>query len=98
MSLCLVVYIIRSTVWLDNDSFSLNNCTCIQLLDREYQVPVLSPNDVAAINGETAELTGIKILVVLRMWVTADEVTNINHPGGIVAECQAFVSMILPQR
>ena len=68
------------------------------MLNREYQVPVLSPNDVAAINGETAELTGIKILVVLRMWVTADEVTNINHPGGIVAECQAFVSMILPQR
>jgi len=62
---------------------------CIQLFYREYQVPVLSPNYVATVNGETAELTGVKIFVVLWVRVTANEVANINHSGGIVAECQA---------
>jgi hypothetical protein len=61
----------------------------MQLLNRKYQVPVLAPNDIATINGEKAELAGVKILVVLRVWVTTDEVTYINHSGGIVAECQA---------
>jgi len=67
----------------------LYNHTSMQLLNRKYQVPVLAPNDIATINGEKAELAGVKILVVLRVWVTTDEVTYINHSGGIVAECQA---------
>ena len=71
----------------------------MQLLDGENQVPVLAPDNVAVLDGEAAalgfaaslveELAGVEILVVLRVWVTTDEVTYINHSGGIVAECQA---------
>ena len=33
----------------------------MQLLYREYQVPILAPNDIAIINGEMAELAGVEI-------------------------------------
>ena len=39
---------------------SLYNRTCILLLNRKYKVPVVAPNYIATINGETAELAGAR--------------------------------------
>jgi len=54
----------------------------------EYQVPVLTPDHIAIVNSETVEFTGVKIFVVLRMWMTADKISDINQLCCIVAECQ----------
>ena len=61
----------------------------MELFNRENQVPVLSPYDVAVINSKTAELAWVKIFVVLGMRVTTDEVANIDCLGSIVVESQA---------
>ena len=60
----------------------------MQLLDGEYQVPVAAPDDVAAVEGEGAELLGIKVFVVLRMRVPTDVVADIHRAVGAVAENQ----------
>ena len=58
------------------------------MLDGENHVPVLAPHDVAVVNGEAAELAWVEILVVLWMWVAADEVADVHCPHGVVAERQ----------
>ena len=58
----------------------------MQLLDGEYQIPIAIPDDVATVDGEGAELLGVKVFVILRMWVPADVVANIHRAIGAVAE------------
>ena len=60
----------------------------MQLLDGEYQVPVAAPDDVAAVEGERAELFRVKVFVVLRMRMTTDVVADIHRAVGAVAENQ----------
>ncbi len=64
------------------------NYPFVQLLDGEYQVPVATPDDVAAVKGEGAELFGVKVFVVLRMRVPTDVVADIHRAVGAVAENQ----------
>ena len=61
----------------------------MQLLYGENQVPVLSPYDVAVLDSEVAELAGIEVFVVLRVWMAADELANVHRLHGVVAERQA---------
>ncbi len=67
------------------------NHSLVQLLDGEYQVPVATPDDVAAVEGEGAELLGVKVFVVLRMRVPTDVVTDIHRAVGAVAENQPYL-------
>lgn len=60
----------------------------VQLLNREYQVPVATPDDVATVKGESAELLGVKVFVVLRMRVPTDVVADIHRAVSAVAENQ----------
>ena len=60
----------------------------MQLLNREHQVPILAPNDIAVLNGEAVELSGIKVFVVLRMRMTTNEVSHIHNLYRVVAEGQ----------
>ena len=60
----------------------------MQLLDGEYQVPVATPDDVSAVEGEGAELFGVKVFVVLWMRVPTDVVADIHRAVGAVAENQ----------
>ena len=64
------------------------NYPFVQLLDGEYQVPVATPDDVAAVEGEGAKLLGVKVFVVLRMRVSTDIVADIHRAVGAVAENQ----------
>ena len=61
----------------------------MELLDGEHQIPILSPNDISVFNGKTTELSTVKILVVLRMWMTTDEFAHIHDLRSIIAECKA---------
>jgi len=47
---------------------------------------VLSPNKVAASDGELLEKRGFAIFVVLGMGVTGDELSEVNHSVCLVAE------------
>lgn len=60
----------------------------MQLLDGENQVPVAAPYDIAAVEGESAELLRVKVFVVLRMRMTTDIVAHIDSTIGAVAENQ----------
>ena len=51
----------------------------MELLDGEYQVPVLSPDDVTVFYLELSELAFVKILIVLRVRILANKVADINH-------------------
>ena len=53
--------------------------SAMELLDGEYQVPVLSPDDVTVFYLELSELALVKILIVLRMWILADKIADINY-------------------
>ena len=61
----------------------------MKLLNGENQVPVFTPDNVAILKSEAIELLRIKILIVLRMWMATDKITNINSLNRIIAECQA---------
>jgi len=61
----------------------------MKLLNGENQVPVFAPDNVAILKSEAVELSRIKILVVLRMRMATDKITNINSLNRIIAECQA---------
>lgn len=63
----------------------------MQLLDGEYQVPVAAPDDVAAVEGERAELLGVKVFVVLRMRMPADIVSHVHRAVGAVTENQSHL-------
>lgn len=60
----------------------------MQLFNGEYQVPVATPDDIATVKGEGAELFGVKVFVVLRMRVATDVVADIHGAVGAVAENQ----------
>ena len=60
----------------------------MELLDGEYQIPVAAPDNIASIEGEGAELLGVKVFVVLRMRVPTDVVADIHRAVGAVAENQ----------
>lgn len=66
----------------------LFNHPFVQLLNGEYQVPVATPDDVSAVEGEGAELLRVEIFVVLRMRVPTDVVADIHGAVGAVAENQ----------
>ena len=59
----------------------------MKLLNRENQVPVFTPDNIAILKSETIKLSRIKILVVLRMRMATDKITNINSLNRIIAEC-----------
>ena len=59
----------------------LQYSTCVQLFNWKYQVPTLSPNNIAVVNGETTEFARVKILIVLGMGMATDMVTNIHNLG-----------------
>ena len=58
----------------------------VQFFNGEHQIPIATPNNIAVVNGERTEFFGIKILVVLRMGMSSDEVTNIHNTVAPVAE------------
>ena len=58
----------------------------MKLFDREYQIPIFPPYDIAVFDAETAEQLRIKVSVVLRMRVATDEVSDINSLNGFVVE------------
>ena len=60
----------------------------MQLLNREYEVPIFAPNDIAILQLEGVEEFFVKILVVLGMWMTTDIVTDIHNARGVVVEEQ----------
>lgn len=60
----------------------------MQLLYREYQIPIAAPDDIASVEGESAEFFRIKVFVVLRMRMTTDIVAHIDSTVGAVAENQ----------
>ena len=62
----------------------------MQLLYREHQVPILAPNDIAVLNGKATELARIKVFVVLRMRMAANEIPHIHNLHRIVAEGQCY--------
>lgn len=61
----------------------------MKLLDGEHQIPILSPNDISVFNGKTTELSTVKILVILRMRMTTNELAHIHNLRSIIAECKA---------
>ena len=68
-----------------------SNHPLMQLLDGEYQVPVATPDDVSAVEGEGAELLRVEIFVVLWMRVPTDVVADIHRAVGAVAENQSYL-------
>lgn len=50
-------------------SYSLENCSFVELFYRKNQIPVLSPYNVSLLYGETLEILRIQILIILRMWM-----------------------------
>jgi len=66
----------------------LGNYAGMEFFYREHQIPVLTPYAIAILNSETTELAFIEILVILRMRVTAYEVTYIHPAGCLVAKKQ----------
>ena len=61
----------------------------MKLLNGENQVPVFTPDNVAILKSEAVKLSRIKILIVLRMRMATDKITNVNSLNRIIAECQA---------
>ena len=63
----------------------------VQLLDREYQIPIATPYNVATIQSELAELFRVEVFVVLRMRVPTDEITNIDSAISAVVKEQSHL-------
>ena len=58
----------------------------IELLYREYQVQVLAPDDVFVLYLELSELAFVKVLIVLRVRILANKITDIDDLRSIVAK------------
>ena len=61
----------------------LQDVAFVEFVERKYQIPVFSQNDVPVFDGEFREFLGIQITVILRMRMLADEVSDIDgllHP------------------
>lgn len=76
--------LVTSVVFFSNHPF-------VQLLDGENQVPVAAPDDIAAVEGERAELLGVKVFVILRMWVPTDIVSHVHRAVGAIIENQSHL-------
>lgn len=63
--------------------------SAIELLDGEYQVPILPPNNVSVFYLKLSKLALVKVLIVLRVRILTNKITDIDHLRGIVAERQA---------
>lgn len=50
----------------------------MKLLNGENQVPVFTPDNVAILKRKAVKLSRIKILIVLRMRMATDKITNVN--------------------
>ena len=61
----------------------------MKLLYRENQIPTFTPYNVAILKRKAVKLSRIKILIVLRMRMATDKITNVNSLNRIIAECQA---------
>ena len=51
----------------------------MQLLHWKYHIPILAPHDVAVFKNKLLKFLFIKILVVLRMGMTMNEITNAQY-------------------
>ena len=67
-------------------NYKLLQGTCVQLFYWEDKIPVFAPYDIAILNTELCEMAWLKVLVVLRMWMTANETANIHNLRCIVTE------------
>ena len=68
--------------------FVLCDIAGVELFNREYQIPVFPPDDVAVVKGELLELFFVKILVVLRVGMCLYECTDIDALTALVVEYQ----------
>ena len=68
--------------------FVLCDIACVELFNREYQIPVFPPDDVTVVNGELLELLLVQILVVLRVGMCFYEFTDIDALTALVVEYQ----------
>jgi len=71
-------------------SASRDDRGCVELLYWEHQIPVLAPDDVAVFQFERAELARVKVLVVLRMRMLTDELTDVHNLSGLIAKRQLY--------
>ena len=62
--------------------------SCMQVLNREHDVPVLTPYNVTVLYREAVEPTGVEVFVILRMRMATDVLTHIYRLRGAVAEPQ----------
>ena len=60
----------------------------IQLIYREYQIPILSPNDIAELYLELLEFVFIQVRVILRMWMFPDKSTHVYCLNGTITKVQ----------
>ena len=60
----------------------------IQLIYREYQIPILSPNDIAELYLELLEFIFIQVRVILRMRMLPDKSTHIYCLNGTITKVQ----------
>ena len=65
----------------------------MKLLQREYQIPILAPNNVSVFYCKTIELLWVKVFVVLRMRMPTYEIADIYRLFGIVAECKTYAEI-----
>ena len=60
----------------------------IQLIYREYQIPILSPNNIAELYLELFEFIFIQVRVILRMRMLPDKSTHIYYLNGTIIKVQ----------
>ena len=60
----------------------------IQLIYREYQIPILSPNNIAELYLELLEFIFIQVRVILRMRMLPDKSTHIYCLNGTIIKVQ----------
>lgn len=68
--------------------FLLLQRSCVQLFNREDEIPIFTPNYIAILDTKLTEMAWLKILVVLRMWMAADKTANVHNLCGVVTERQ----------
>ena len=62
----------------------------MKLFYGKNKIPILAPNHITVFDGKTLEFLWVKILVVLRMRVTANKIANINDRGAAIVEHQLY--------
>ena len=59
----------------------------MKLFDRENQVPIFTPYYISIFKSKAIKFSWVKILIVLRMWMTTNKITYIYGLYCIVTEC-----------